>query len=65
MPALKIDQSEHVKSLDNQTVFRGVARYDGKPAIDEGFGVMTIDGKAPVTSATSVQMMRMMQHYHH
>lgn len=48
----KIDQSEHVKFLDNQTVFRGVARYDGKPAIDEGFGVMTIDGKAPVTSAT-------------
>ncbi|MFR3430814.1 MAG: phage major capsid protein [Holdemanella porci] len=52
MPALRLIQSEHVKFLDNQTVFRGVARYDGKPAIDEGFGVMTIDGKAPVTSAT-------------
>ena len=54
----KIDESEHVKFLDNQTVFRGVARYDGKPAIDEGFGVMTIDGRAQVTSATLVRMMQ-------
>lgn len=45
-----IAQSEHVKFLDDQTVFRGTARYDGQPIIREAFAVMGV-GKAPVTTA--------------
>ena len=36
--------SEHVRFLQNRTVFRGVARYDGAPAIPEAFAVITING---------------------
>lgn len=46
----KIGQSEHVKFLDDQTVFKGTARYDGDLAIREAFAVYGI-GKAPVTTA--------------
>lgn len=46
----KLGQSEHVRFLEDQTVFRGTARYDGKPAIREAFAVMGL-GKAPVTTA--------------
>jgi HK97 family phage major capsid protein len=42
--------SEHVKFLQNRTVFRGVARYDGAPAIPEAFAIITING-ATVTRA--------------
>ena len=42
--------SEHVKFIDDQTVFRGTGRYDGKPTIREAFAVMGI-GKAPDTTA--------------
>lgn len=43
-------QSEHVRFLEDQTVFRGTARYDGDLAIREAFAVYGI-GKAPVTTA--------------
>lgn len=46
----KIAQSEHVKFLEDQTVFKGTARYDGDLAIREAFGVYGI-GKAPTTTA--------------
>lgn len=46
----KIGQSEHVKFLDDQTVFKGTARYDGDLAIREAFAIYGI-GKAPVTTA--------------
>lgn len=46
----KLGQSEHVRFTEDQTVFRGTARYDGKPAIREAFAVYGI-GKAPVTTA--------------
>lgn len=46
----KIAQSEHVKFLEDQTVFKGTARYDGDLAIREAFAVYGI-GKAPVTTA--------------
>ena len=39
--------SEHVRFLQNQTVFRGNARYDGKPAIAEGFVAIGINGNTP------------------
>ena len=47
---VKLGQSEHVRFIDDQTVFKGTARYDGTPAIAEAFAVFTIDNKAPVTS---------------
>ena len=43
-------QSEHVRFLEDQTVFKGTARYDGMPVFGEAFGVMNINGKAPTTS---------------
>lgn len=46
-----LGQSEHVRFLEDQTVFKGTARYDGEPTIAEAFGVMSITTKAPATSA--------------
>lgn len=48
----KLGQSEHVRFLDDQTVFRGTARYDGDLAIREAFAVYGV-GKAPDTTAPS------------
>lgn len=48
----QLGQSEHVRFIDDQTVFRGTARYDGIPVIPESFAVMTIDSTEPVTSAS-------------
>lgn len=45
----QLGQSEHVRFLEDQTVFKGTARYDGKPVIAEGFGLMNINGKSPTT----------------
>lgn len=47
---VKLGQSEHVKFIEDQTVFKGTARYDGVPVIPEGFAVFTITSTAPVTS---------------
>lgn len=44
--------SEHVRFLEDQTVFKGTARYDGKPVIAEAFVVFGISGTAPTTSMT-------------
>lgn len=49
----KIGQSEHVRFIEDQTVFKGTARYDGKPIIDEAFAVFTIVNSAPTTSGIS------------
>lgn len=46
----KLGQSEHVKFLDDQTVFKGTARYDGKPAIREAFAVLGIGATPDTTS---------------
>lgn len=48
----KLEASEHARFIEDQTVYKGTARYDGKPIIDEAFGVISIDNVAPVTSAT-------------
>lgn len=45
-----LGQSEHVRFLEDQTVFKGTARYDGHPSIPEAFGVMSITTSAPATS---------------
>lgn len=46
----KIEQSKECRFLDDQTVFKGTERCDGKPVIAESFGIMTIDTDAPVTT---------------
>ena len=48
----QLAQSEHVRFLEDQTVFKGTARYDGMPVFGEAFGTMNIVGKEPTTTAT-------------
>ena len=43
----KFATSEHVRFLQDQTVMKGTARYDGKPAIAEGFVAIGINGVTP------------------
>ena len=47
---IRLDQSEHVHFIQDRTVFRGVARYDGLPVIAEGFVLMNINNTNPTTS---------------
>jgi len=42
--------SEHVKFIEDQTVFRGTARYDGMPVFGEGFVIVNIANTTPTTS---------------
>ena len=44
--------SEHVRFLQDQTVMKGVARYDGAPAIAEAFVAVGI-GSAPTATAVT------------
>lgn len=46
--------SEHVKFLQDKTVFKGLARYDGGPAIAEAFVVIMLNGGTASTAAASV-----------
>lgn len=48
----QITQSEHVKFLEDQTVYKGLARYDGLPVIAEGFVVIGILGTTPTADMT-------------
>lgn len=43
--------SEHVKFIEDQTVFKGLARYDGLPVIAEGFVLMNIKNTDAATTA--------------
>lgn len=43
----KFATSEHVRFLQDQTVFKGTARYDGSPVIAEGFVAIGINGVTP------------------
>lgn len=47
---MTIDTSEHVRFIQDQTVVRGRARYDGKPAIPGAFVVIGINGTDPSVS---------------
>ena len=49
-----VGYSDQPLYLQDQTVVKGTARYDGQPAIPEGFVVIGI-GKAPVTSVSFAQ----------
>lgn len=44
--------SEHVRFLQDQTVYKGTARYDGAPIIREAFGIISLNGAT--VSATAV-----------
>jgi len=46
----KFATSEHYRFLAEQTVFKGTARYDGVPAIAEGFVVQAINNQSATTS---------------
>ena len=46
-------QSEHVRFIEDQTVFKGTARYDGTPSIAEGFVAIGINGHTPSASAVT------------
>ena len=44
--------SEHVRFLNDQTVFKATARYDGMPAIAEGFVAIGLNGVTPDATMT-------------
>jgi len=44
--------SEHVRFIEDQTVFKGTARYDGMPVFGEGFVIVNIANTAPITTVT-------------
>jgi len=46
----KFAQSEHVKFLEDATVFKGTARYDGQPTIAEAFIAIGLEGTTPGTT---------------
>ena len=49
----KFASSEHVRFLQDQTVYKGTARYDGAPAIAEGFVAIGLGGNTPAANAVT------------
>lgn len=49
---VRLAQSEHVRFIQDQTVFKGTARYDGLPVIAEAFVAIGISGTTPTASMT-------------
>lgn len=47
---MQFAQSEHVRFIEDQTVFKGTARYDGKPVFGEGFVMVNINNVDPTTT---------------
>lgn len=48
-----IAQSEHYRFIEDQTVFKGTARYDGLPVVPEAFVAIGIGGTAPKADAVT------------
>lgn len=48
--AVQIGQSEHYRFVEDQTVFKGTARYDGVPVIAEAFVAIGINNTTPNAS---------------
>ena len=42
-----------MRFLQDQTVFKGTARYDGKPVIEKGFIAIGISGTKPTADAVT------------
>lgn len=51
----KFATSEHVRFLQDQTVMKGTARYDGAPAIAEAFVAIGINGVTPSAEMSFAQ----------
>lgn len=51
----RLEQSEHVRFLNSQTVFKGTARYDGQPAIAEAFVAIGINAVTPSATMSFAQ----------
>ena len=49
---IELAQSEHVKFLQDKTVFKGTQRMDGKPVIAEAFAMIGVNGTSPSASMT-------------
>lgn len=49
---IQINNSEHVRFIADETVYKGTARYDGQPVIAEAFAVIGIDGTTPNATMT-------------
>lgn len=49
----QVSQSEHARFIEDQTVFKGTARYDGIPVIAEGFVAIGINGVKPTADAVT------------
>ena len=49
---IEMAQSDHVFFLNDQTVFKGTARYDGKPVAGEAFVIVNFNNTDPTTSKT-------------
>ena len=47
-----VGQSEHYKFVEDQTVFKGTARYDGQPVIAEAFVAIGLNGVTPDATMT-------------
>jgi HK97 family phage major capsid protein len=45
-------ESEHVQFIEDNTVYKATARYDGRPISGNGFVAMNITGSAPTTTVT-------------
>lgn len=48
----RLAQSEHYRFVEDQTVFKGTARYDGTPVIAEAFVAIGIGGTTPNATMT-------------
>lgn len=51
---IQLAMSEHVLFLEDITLYKGTARYDGLPVIPEGFAAIAIGGGTPTTSVAFV-----------
>ena len=49
----KFAQSEHVFFIQDQTAFKGTARYDGQPVIAEAFVAIGLEGTTPSAAAVA------------
>lgn len=47
---ISVAQSEHYHFVEDETIFKATARYDGTPVIAESFVMFNINGVAPTTS---------------
>jgi HK97 family phage major capsid protein len=48
-----ISRSEHAQFIQNNTLFKGLARYDGIPVIAEGFVVISLGADKPTATAVT------------